>query len=266
MSESKIVELLNDLNSPDSQQAWNRFLSEYSPHIYHVVRHYEPDLDNAADCFQFVCEQLFENGSRRLRRFKGDGAATFTTWLRAVVRNLCIDWHRKQKGRRRTFRSIARLSTFDREVFRVIYEQATAPAEHVAVLSRQFPNTTQQLIDESRTRIEEALTPQQRRILSLRTFDNGNQHQTTEQNDQMLSELAPVRSDPEQLAIDNEQKTKLRQALVQLSASERLLIRLRFEEGLTLDQLAKLLDLGNPQRVDRVIKEVLTRLRKLIDA
>lgn len=38
-------------------------------------------------------------------------------------------------------------------------------------------------------------------------------------------------------------------------------MRLRFEEELTLEQIAKLLDLGNAQRADRQIKEVLARLR-----
>jgi DNA-directed RNA polymerase specialized sigma subunit len=49
-----------------------------------------------------------------------------------------------------------------------------------------------------------------------------------------------------------------------LEPNERLLIRLRFEEGLTLDQVAKMLGLGNAQRVDREINESLSKLRKLI--
>ena len=45
----------------------------------------------------------------------------------------------------------------------------------------------------------------------------------------------------------------------------RLLVKLRFEDGLTLDQIAGLLGLGNAQRADRQIKEVLARLRRDID-
>ena len=51
---------------------------------------------------------------------------------------------------------------------------------------------------------------------------------------------------------------------MQLSKRQRLLIRLRFEQELTLDQIANLLDLGNAQRVDRQIKDVLARLREVL--
>jgi hypothetical protein len=39
-------------------------------------------------------------------------------------------------------------------------------------------------------------------------------------------------------------------------------LRLRYEEGLTLDQAARLTGLGNAQRADRRIREILTRLRE----
>jgi RNA polymerase sigma factor (sigma-70 family) len=95
MPRAPIEEILDRLGSPDNQEAWNDFLSEYSSQIYQVVSYLESNSEHAGDCFQFVCEQLIKDRSKRLRKFKGDGAASFSTWLRAVVRNLCIDWHRK---------------------------------------------------------------------------------------------------------------------------------------------------------------------------
>ena len=59
-----------------------------------------------------------------------------------------------------------------------------------------------------------------------------------------------------------ERQTALARALERLSKRERLLVRLRFEQELTLEQIAKLLDMGNAQRADRQIKEILTRLRE----
>src|SRR6476660_6017414 len=142
--------LLNDLYSPNQQDAWAEFLSEYSTLIYQVVRHFEADPDNAADCFQFVCEQLIDRRSARLKKFRGNGPATFATWLRAIVRNLCIDWHRKQFGRRRPFSSVTHLPAFDRQVFRIVYEQAVSPEQCVTLLAAEFPNTTIHQINESR--------------------------------------------------------------------------------------------------------------------
>ena len=54
--------------------------------IFQVGRYFEKDLDRASDCFQFVCEKLSEDRFRRLLRFKPQGTASFSTWLRAVVR------------------------------------------------------------------------------------------------------------------------------------------------------------------------------------
>jgi len=98
MPQPSVESLLEALASADPQEAWNEFLSQYSALIYQVVRHFETDIDRGSDCFQFVCEHLIKDSARRLRKFKGEGTATFTTWLRAVVRNLCIDWHRKDSA------------------------------------------------------------------------------------------------------------------------------------------------------------------------
>ena len=263
---TSIESLLKDFDSANAENAWGQFLSDYSPLIYQVIRHFEPNPDNAADCFQFVCEKLFENRSKRLRKFKGNGSATFATWLRSVVRNLCIDWQRKRFGRQRQFRSIARLPVFDQEVFRLVYERATPPHECLEMLAPKFPNTTIARISESRARIDELLTVNQRWLLTKRHYSgNGNETESLDQPESFLLELADKKPTPEAMAIINERKSKLRQALAQLQPQERLLIRLRFEEGLTLTKTAELLGLGNAQRADRQVQDILTRLGKLIE-
>ncbi len=263
MPQTSVENLLKDLGSADPQEAWTQFLSDYSAQIYRVVRHFETDADNAADCFQFVCEQLIKNRSRRLRKFKGEGTATFSTWLRAVVRNLCIDWHRKEFGRQRPFRSVSRLSAFDQEVFRLIYERGTSPEESLAMLTSGYPNVTQARLVQSRERIEKGLTVTQRWLLSKRaTHGNGGGIANLEEVDNLILDLPDPRPNPEMQAVLNERKVKLERALANLSPKERLLIRLRFEQDLTLDQAAKLLGLGNAQRTDRQLKEILGRLRK----
>src|SRR5258706_12794353 len=95
--------ILRGLTSDEAQSAWSEFLQSYAALIYQVVGFFERDTDHAADCFLFVCEHLSNNRYRRLRAFRVDGPAKFTTWLRAVVRNLCLDWHRKEFGRQRIF-------------------------------------------------------------------------------------------------------------------------------------------------------------------
>jgi RNA polymerase sigma factor (sigma-70 family) len=75
-------------------------------------------------------------------------------------------------------------------------------------------------------------------------------------------EIVDPRPGPEALAVLEERKAALSRALDRLSKPERLLVRLRFEQELTLEQIARLLDLGNAQRADRRLKEILARLRE----
>ena len=158
-----------------------------------------------------------------------------------MVRNLCIDWQRKRFGRQRQFRSIARLPVFDQEVFRLVYERATPTHECLEMLAAEFPNTTTKRIAESRARIDELLTVNQRWLLTKRHYSgNGNETVSLDQPENFLTELTDSQPNPEAQAIINERKRKLKQALAQLEPQERLLIRLRFEEGLTLNKTAEL--------------------------
>lgn len=82
-----------------ADEAWSAFLSEQASLILQVVHLFERDPDQVHDCFLFVCERLRRDGLRRVRRFREEGAASFPTWLRAVVRNLCLDFRRHRDGR-----------------------------------------------------------------------------------------------------------------------------------------------------------------------
>lgn len=133
--ESNVERLLGDLVSVGHEAAWSQFLELYSPVIFRVVRLFEYDADHVGDCFLFVCEKLSYGGFRRLRSFRLDGPARFSTWLAAVVRNLCLDWRRQKFGRQHTFESMEQLSEpagFDWE----IPDGAPGP-EALAIRNRQ---------------------------------------------------------------------------------------------------------------------------------
>jgi RNA polymerase sigma factor (sigma-70 family) len=263
MTNQSVENILQQVRSRDPHDAWVQFLGEYSRLIFQVSHHFERDLDRASDCFQFVCEKLSEDRFRRLLRFKPGGAASFSTWLRAVVRNLCLDWRRKEYGRPRRFRSIARLSGFDQEVFGCVYERGISAEETLRVLQSKFPEATSERVAGSRERIEQVLTTKQRWLLSVR-FGRRAQETTTAfaEAESAPPEIADPRPGPEKQVLLLERWEALDRALGHLSNPDRLLVRLRFEQELTLEQIAKLLDLGNAQRVDRQIKEILARLRE----
>jgi len=263
MAEQSPDYVLQQLRSGDPHEGWTEFLEAYSSLIFQVARHFERDLDRASDCFQFVCEKLSEDQFRRLLRFKPRGPASFSTWLRAVVRNLCLDWHRQEFGRHRPFRSISRLSTFDQEVFKHVYERGASATETLRLLQSRFPGVAPERVAESRDRIEQQLTADQRWRLGIRSARRAQAVGTAVQEAEAAPiEIADPRPNPEALAIMGERRGALARALDRLSKRERLLMRLRFEQELTLDQIARLLNLGNAQRADRQIRMILSRLRE----
>ncbi len=73
------------------------------------------------------------------------------------------------------------------------------------------------------------------------------------------------RANPESSAVLAQMRERVQRAVSDLSPDDRLLLQLRFEQDLTLDQLARLLDLGGAQRVDRRIREILACLREELD-
>lgn len=262
MQQEEIQQILRGLRSRQPQQPWAKFLELYSPLILQVIRFFERDADRQADCFLFVCEQLTRKRFRRLRRFRLQGPASFPTWLRAVLRNLCLDWHRKEFGRERIFQSVARLPVLEQEIFRLVYEEGLAVDEAYLVLHQHFPHLTREQMAEGLDRIQQSLTARQRWLLTLRqrrieSLD------VASINEQVLQEqLADDSPDPEALAALSERRVTLARALGRLAKPERLLLRLRFEQGLTLAQLARITRLGDPQRVDRRIKEILKQLHE----
>src|SRR5579859_592233 len=149
MEDPQIARIIELLATHEFQQAWTEFLEAYSPLIFHTVKLFERDDDPVADCFLFVCERLSEKNFRRLRSFKLNGAARFSTWLRVVLRNLCLDWRRKEFGRHRVFQSIARLDALDQDIFRCIYEQGLAKEESFVILRAKHPRLTMAHLEES---------------------------------------------------------------------------------------------------------------------
>ncbi len=258
-----VEQILIRLASEDREQAWPEFLDLYSPLILQVVHHFETEEDRASECFLFVCDQLSANGCRRLRRFDPAGPAKFSTWLRVVARNLCLDWRRKEIGRPRAFKSVARLGVLDQQAFDCVYQRGMSWRETLLSLQGSYPRLTEEQLSDSLQRVRESLTSRQlwllgRRRPKVQSLERG----STTNGGVVATQIADPDPNPETLAEISERRAALTRALSRLAKEERLLLHLRYEEGLTLEQVARLAGLGNAQRADRRIKETLARLRE----
>jgi len=263
MEDTQIAQLLQRLRSYQAQEAWAEFLATFSPLILQVVQLFERNDDPIADCYLFVCEQLSQKQFRRLTLFRPDGPASFRTWLRAVVRNLSLDWRRREFGRNRIFESIQRLPDLDREVFRCVFERGLPVAEAFLSLRSKIPGLEEKQVEQAVERIHSLLTPRQLWLLHAERPELQASATEPEGTATPLDEhVADSRPSPESLAAWNEERTNLSRALAQLSKDDRLFLRLRYEQELTLEKVAKVTGLKDAQAADRRIREILARLQR----
>ena len=252
----------------DPADLWRAFLGEHSPLILQVVHLFERDPDQVQDCFLFVCERLRRGDMRRIRRFRVDGTATFDTWLRAVVRRLCLDWRRHRDGRFRLPRAIARLPDLEREVFRCVHLRGLSENETFHTLKALRPALTREQLAGAASRVAENLTSRQSWLLLVRRPRLQSLSAAPSDADPAESEanLVDPRADPERDAVAHESLVALRDAIGRLPPRERLLIRLRYEQELPLEEVARLTGLSGAAQAERQIERALEAVRERIEA
>jgi RNA polymerase sigma factor (sigma-70 family) len=255
-----IAPLLEGLHSPNACDAWVEFLDSYGPVLYQTARAYTSDKDAAADCYVYVCEQLAHNRFRRLLKFNPKGRAKFTTWLRVVARNLCFDWHRSQSGRHRPFKSLQDLSPLELEIYDWRFVRGASLHETLQQIAPCFPGVGLDELSAVEKRLQTFLSPRQRWILSTWTRSEVSTAAVVAGEDGEL-DVADPQADQETLLATKQEQEHLHKSLALLPADERLLLQLRFEHDLSLEEVARLCGVGDGQRVHRKIGAILKKLR-----
>jgi RNA polymerase sigma factor (sigma-70 family) len=238
------------------------FLLQFGDTLYQVAGISTRNEDEAADCFVFVCEKLAENAFRRLLCFKPAGTASFSTWLRVVAKNLCFDWQRKVHGRPRPFKSIRGLGALDLEVYHCRYERGLSAEDTFQLLRSSWTTLTACAVSESENRIAGLLSSRQHWILAARQSSlHPSPLSAEDENHQFLLDLEDPTPSPESRFWQSQQQSHLRRCLKSLSSEERLILQFRFEDDLSLQEIAHLLGIGDPKRAHRKILAILQKLR-----
>jgi RNA polymerase sigma factor (sigma-70 family) len=250
-----------------TEAAFSQFLREHAGLILQVVNLFERDVDRAEDCFLFVCERLRRDDMRRIRRFRREGTASFPTWLRAVVRHLCLDWRRHRHGRFRLPRAVAQLSALDQEVFRCVHVRHLSENETFHVLNALWPGLDREQLGNAVERVEKSLRGRQSWLI-LTHRPRLESLSAAPESDPAETEPALVdpQADPERDAATHQRLEVLRNALCTLPPRARLLLQLRFEQDLTLEEVAHLTGLSSVAQVERQIQQALTALREALGA
>lgn len=264
-SEGPIGDLLEQLASARAGIAWTEFLREFSPLIMRVSQQFAGDAERAGECFLYACEQLSDNGFRRLLSYRRDGPARFQTWLTSVVANLCIDWQRRQRGRYRPLIAIAALPEFDQFIYRFIYVRGMTRDQCLRALEDRFPGITAEKIGEANARLFSLLAPRQRWLLSARVRGSISLDEAmSPDSDQPALQPEDPGPGPDALAQVDQEQSMLEAAMARLAPQQRLLLRLRYQQDLTLEEVARLVGLPDPYRANREIQAALAALARLV--
>lgn len=262
--QSSIQELLLRLQTSGVEGAWIQFLEMFASTIVMVARRYEQDRDRVNDCFLHVCEKLCENNFHRLLQFNTGRGASFRTWLIAVVSNLCVDWHRANSGRQRPPAAIKKLSEMEQLVYRYKFERILDVETCLRVLQINYPQLRRKQLSVAIANIHALLTPRQRWSLGFRRGRNRPGKALTEPENQQDNEIVTPGPGPELIAQRDQDRDALLQAMSKLTHHQRLLLHLRFQQDLSLKDVARIAGLGDLHQARRRIESALKQLAELL--
>ena len=254
ISNQKTIDILNRLNSAGAGSAWPEFIDLFAPVIMKSATQFDYQQGRSSECFLYVCGKLSEDGFQRLLKFKPGGKARFSTWLGAVVFNLCVDWHRKEFGRAQLLPAISGLPAFDQAVYRLCFEQCLSGETVFQTLRADFPDLTRQQLADAKARVHSLLTPRQRWRISVQLH----RRRCVEKSRYASPDLVPdTKSQPELDLQSDQQSMALKNAVSRLPGEQRLILALRFEQGLTLKKIGEVMHLGDPYRAKRHLQAAL---------
>lgn len=258
MKQSRIKNILQCLKSDRVDIGWTTFLDVYSSLIRSIAYKFQGNNSEADDCYEYICAKLSDDNFRRLQAFDPSGPAQFRTWLTTVVANLCKDWRRSRYGRRRPPRFVQELPEVEQSVFRLLFQQGMTHHECLHVLKARFPELDLEDIQRINSELYASLSSNQHWQLSL------SKHDSLPEDDIELAHESPTsRPDLELQHIQDAQR--LESALARLEPQQRLLLRLRYQQDLTLNEVANLVGFDDLHKARRAVEKALKALKKVFD-
>ena len=233
---------------PHRERAWKQFLESYSRLFLKVIWELERDKDEVMEQYLHVCSKFAENSFAVLRAFKRDYGANppkFTTWLRAVTRNMIVDRHRSIHGRKRFPKALLQLSPYARKVFDLYYWQGYSlhDIDHFLEAHRNGSSeSVADLMEEIRKALlREPPSPEVQREPTVLRYND---------------ELGGVFGGEEDIPAE-----RLELWLSTLEPRSRLILRLRFWENMPASEIARILRIVPEKHVYKIIDDSLKQLR-----
>jgi RNA polymerase sigma factor (sigma-70 family) len=257
-----------ELIDQDREAAWRRLVDDYSGLVLAVIARYNPNQDARMDAYLYVLEQLAADDMRRIRRY-GQGSVErpcqFSTWLKLVVRNLYFDWFRHRHGRKSVPKEIQKLDERAQRIFKLVYWESYTPREAFEILRTSDSAVNYEAFLEALSEIDTRLTGINRAKIHrdfLRAVGPMSLDLDMEAGPPVEAQAAVESIKPDQETAAAEEREALWRLLEELEPEERLIVRLRFYEGMTAKQIAAVLPSLEPMEIYRRIDKICNKLAK----
>lgn len=249
----------------DAEAGWRAFVDQYSPKLLQLIEQCGVrDRDDVMDLYVHVCERLAADDCARLRKHD-PGKGSMGSWLNVVVRRMLVDWVRSVDGRKRLFGSIRMLSTIDQQVFEQYYWRRQTPSQMAdAIPGESGRGIGLPAVFESLGRIEGALTTRQRAELMTMTARISATVPLDDDEGATVIALASEQPDPEAALLAAARDRSLAEAMRTLPVEDRVIVSMRFIDGLTLPEIRRALHL--PSLSGERVTAIVEALRRALDA
>lgn len=264
ISDTKLLNLFQQ----DASVAWQLFCEKYSDFIYICLRRAGFDYDEAMERFVYIFEKLCEQDFRRLKSVKYAGnEGDLTPWLRQVVKNLCVNWAWSEDGRKRLFGFVAEMPPRQQRVFQLYFWQGQTPFEIYENLRLEHDKTVElgDVFDGLETIFANLSEKKLWRLMSnlsrlKKTLSLDYENEEGNFVIEAIDENAP---NAEESLQKKEIFGQLNAALETLSTREKLVVQFRYEEAMTLSEIAKMLGWEERKAVN-LHKSAIYKLRKVL--
>lgn len=262
----------------DAESAWTEFVHTYSSTIVATAGRYISDEDERMDAYVYVLEALVSNDSRAFRRYlerAREHDIPFDAWLRLVTKNLCLDFLRHSRGRRFLPRSVQRMSRFDQILFRCLYwegmsygealDQLRARVDH-AIAFAEVAARASAMANVIGAPGDSLALGASRRDARFASLDDPEASSALEVEATEAARTAgSAAGEAPDLHLDQlETEASLRTLLATLREDERLILALRYEEGLNAAQIASYIGAPSTRAVYKKLARVIEKLRAAI--
>ncbi len=261
------VDLLK-LFQQEPKYAWNLFCEKHSDFIFMVLRRMGFDYDEAMERFVYVFEKLCEDDFRRLKSVKYAGdSGDLAPWLRQVVKNLCVNWAWSENGRKRLLGFVKEMPEREQRIFQIHFWQGKTPFEIYEILKLEHHSDVEiGDVFDALEKITEHLS--QKKLWRLISgLSKAQQNFSLDYEDEEMGlkiEPVDIKNDNPEITLQKKQASgQINEALEHLSVREKLVVQFRYEEAMTLSEIAQMLGWEKREAVN-LHKSAIYKLRKIL--